>query len=42
MAYDSVVSALAPSDTAAASTVAERLDAEVLGLLREATGIPAR
>jgi len=41
VAYDSVVSALAPYDNAAASTVAERLDAEVLGLLREATGVPA-
>src|SRR6516164_7962956 len=40
VAYDSVVSALAPYDNAAASTVAEQLDAEVLGLLREATGIP--
>jgi hypothetical protein len=37
-----VVSALAPYDNAAASTVAERLDAEVLGLLREAAGVPAR
>ena len=42
VAYDSVVSALAPYDNAAASTVAKRLDAEVLGLLREATGVPAR
>ena len=42
VAYDSVVSALAPYDNAAASTVAGRLDAEVLGLLREATGVPAR
>src|SRR5215813_2356976 len=42
VAYDSMVSALAPCDNAAASTVAERLDAEVLGLLREATGVPAR
>jgi hypothetical protein len=42
VAYDSVVSALAPYDNAAASTVAEQLDAEVLGLLREATGVPAR
>ena len=42
MAYDSVVSALAPYDNAAASTVAKQLDAEVLGLLREATGVPAR
>src|SRR6516162_7779803 len=42
VAYDSVVSALAPYDNAAASTVAEQLDAEVLGLLREATAVPAR
>jgi hypothetical protein len=42
VAYDSVVSALAPYDNAAASAVAGRLDAEVLGLLREATGVPAR
>jgi hypothetical protein len=42
VAYDSVVSALAPYDNAAASTVAKQLDAEVLGLLREATGVPAR
>jgi hypothetical protein len=42
MAYDSVISALAPYDNAAASAVAGRLDAEVLGLLREATGVPAR
>ena len=38
VAYDSVTSAIAPYDNAAASEVAERLDAEVLGLLREATG----
>jgi diketogulonate reductase-like aldo/keto reductase len=41
VAYDSVVSAIAPYDNAAASEVAERLDAEVLGLLREATGVQA-
>jgi hypothetical protein len=41
MAYDSVASAIAPYDNAAASEVASRLDAEVLGLLREATGIRA-
>jgi hypothetical protein len=40
VAYDSVVSVLAPYDNAAASTVAKQLDAEVLGLLREATGVP--
>jgi hypothetical protein len=38
VAYDSVASALARYDNAAASEVATRLDAEVLGLLREATG----
>jgi hypothetical protein len=37
VAYDSVVSAIARYDDAAASEVAERLDAEVLGLLRAAT-----
>jgi hypothetical protein len=42
VAYDSVVSALAPYDNAAASAVADRLDTEVLTLLREATGVPAR
>jgi hypothetical protein len=41
VAYDSVVSALAAYDNAAASAVAERLDTEVLTLLREATGVPA-
>ena len=41
VAYDSVVSAIAPYDNAAASEVAGRLDAEVLGLLREATGVQA-
>ena len=40
VAYDSVGSALAPYDNAAASKVAEQLDTEVLGLLREATGVP--
>jgi hypothetical protein len=39
VAYDSVASAIAPYDNAAASEVAGRLDAEVLGLLREATGV---
>ena len=41
MAYDSVTSAIAPYDNAAASEVAGRLDTEVLGLLREATGVQA-
>src|ERR1700723_1814912 len=40
MAYDSVTSAIAPYDNAAASEVAERLDTEVLLLLRQATGAP--
>jgi len=39
-AYDSVASAIAPYHDAAASHVAERLDTEVLGLLRQATGVP--
>jgi uncharacterized protein (DUF302 family) len=37
VAYDSMVSALAPYHSAAASQVAERLDAEVLTLLRQVT-----
>jgi uncharacterized protein DUF302 len=41
VAYDAVASAIAPYDNAAASQVARRLDAEVLGLLREATGVQA-
>jgi hypothetical protein len=41
VAYDSVASAIARYDDAAASTVAERLDTEVLGLLREVTGVQA-
>jgi uncharacterized protein (DUF302 family) len=41
VAYDSVASALAPYHDAAASQVARRLDAEVLGLLRAVTGVPA-
>lgn len=41
VAYDSVVSALAPYHDAAASQVAEQLDTEVLDLLRQATGVPA-
>ena len=41
VAYDSVTSAIALYDNAAASEVAGRLDTEVLGLLREATGVQA-
>jgi hypothetical protein len=41
VAYDSVVSAIAPYGDAAASQVAEQLDTEVLGLLRQVTGVPA-
>ena len=41
VAYDSVASAIAPYRNAAASEVARRLDAEVLGLLREATEVQA-
>jgi hypothetical protein len=41
VAYDSVASALAPYRNADASAVARQLDAEVLGLLRQATGAPA-
>jgi uncharacterized protein (DUF302 family) len=40
VAYDTVASALAPYHDAAASEVAERLDTEVLGLLRRVTGVP--
>ena len=40
VAYDSVASAIAPYHDAAASEVAQRLDTEVLTLLREATGVP--
>jgi uncharacterized protein (DUF302 family) len=39
VAYDSVTSALARYQDADASEVAERLDAEVLGLLRQVTGV---
>jgi hypothetical protein len=42
VAYDSVVSALARYGNAAASAVADRLDTEVLTLLREATGVMSR
>src|SRR6202042_3375383 len=41
VAYDTVASAIAPYQNAAASQVAQRLDTEVLALLRHATGIPA-
>jgi hypothetical protein len=41
VAYDTVASAIAPYGDAAASQVAQRLDTEVLTLLRHATGIPA-
>jgi hypothetical protein len=41
VAYDCVASAIARYGDAAASEVAERLDAEVLGLLRQVTGRPA-
>ena len=41
VAYDTVASAIAPYHDAAASQVAERLDAEVLDLLRQVTGVPA-
>jgi hypothetical protein len=40
--YDTVTSAIAPYDDAAASEVARRLDAEVLGLLREAGAVSVR
>ena len=41
MAYDTVASAIAPYGDAAASQVAQRLDSEVLSLLRDAVGVPA-
>jgi uncharacterized protein (DUF302 family) len=41
VAYDSVASEIAPYHDPAASKVAERLDTEVLGLLRQVTGVPA-
>jgi hypothetical protein len=41
VAYDSAASAIAPYGDAAASQVAQRLDTDVLSLLRHATGIPA-
>jgi hypothetical protein len=42
IASDTVTSAIARYNDAAASQVAEQLDAEVLTLLRQASGIPAR
>ncbi len=41
VAYDTVASAIAPYHDAAASEVAQRLDTEVLDLLRQATGVSA-
>jgi hypothetical protein len=41
VAYNTVASAIAPYGDAAASQVAQRLDTEVLALLRHAVGIPA-
>ncbi len=41
VAYDTVASAIAPYDDAAASQVARQLDGEVLELLRQVTGTPA-
>jgi hypothetical protein len=38
IAYDTVASAIAPYRDAAAAEVAERLDTEVLGLLRQVSG----
>jgi Domain of unknown function DUF302 len=40
VAYDTVTSEIAPYGDAAAAQVAEHLDAEVLGLLHQATGLP--
>src|SRR5580658_4883042 len=40
IAYDTVASAIAPYRDAAAAKVAEHLDAEVLGLLRQVSGAP--
>ena len=41
VAYDTVASEIAPYHDAAAAQVAERLDTEVLDLLRQVTGEPA-
>ena len=40
VAYDTVASELSPYHDAAALEVAQRLDTEVLGLLRQVTGVP--
>jgi hypothetical protein len=40
VAYDTVASAIAPYQDPAAAQVADRLDAEVLELLRRVTGTP--
>jgi hypothetical protein len=40
VAYDTVASAIAPYHDAAASQVAQRLDTEVLELLRQVAGVP--
>src|SRR5580658_10304084 len=40
VAYDTVTSAIAPYHDAAATAVAQRLDTEVLALLRQVTGAP--
>ena len=40
VAYDTVTSAIAPYQDAAAAQVAQRLDTEVLSLLRHAAGVP--
>jgi hypothetical protein len=40
VAYDTVASAIAPYGDAATCQVAQRLDTEVLGLLRHAAGMP--
>jgi hypothetical protein len=40
VAYDTVASAIAPYHDAAAAQVAQRLDTEVLELLRRAAGVP--
>jgi hypothetical protein len=39
--YNTAASAIAPHHDAAASEIAQQLDTEVLGLLRQATGVPA-
>jgi hypothetical protein len=42
LAYDSVVSEIAIYDDPAATQVADKLDTEVLGLLREVSGLSPR